>query len=337
MIAEMNQTTAALGCLLLVLIVAALSTRRVAVGVSLLVFAGYNFFVLPPVHTFTIAKGDDVVALLALLAVSLIGSQLSHQARERAQAALALERQRDEADMARRSADMKAALVASLGHDLKTPLTALTVATGNLGLPDLPDADRHEQLRIVRDELERLRRLFDSVIELASVEARAMTPDPEWVTPADVIEAAYRQARVDARQHPMRVSADAGQWLVHVDPRIVSAALAHVIENAAAYSPAASPIEIDAAVSGDSLAIGVRDHGAGIPPADLDRVFERFYRSNGETHPFGSGMGLAITRGLLALHGATVSASNHPLGGARFVITIPTASCRAMDTVPGPV
>lgn len=333
----MNQSTVALGCLLLVLIVAALSTRRVAVVVSLLVFAGYNFFVLPPVYTFAIAKKDDIVTLVALLAVSLIGSHLSHQARERAAAALALERQRDEAEMARRSADMKAALVASLGHDLKTPLTALTVAAGNLATPGLADADRGEQLHIVGEEVQRLRRLFDSVIELASVEAKALTPDPEWVTPADLIDAAYRQARVDPQQHPMRVSGDADQWLVHVDPRIVSAALAHVIENAAAYSPPGASIEIDAAVSGEGVAIGVRDRGRGIAVADLDRVFERFYRGSPDAHPFGSGMGLAITRGLLALHGATVTASNHPLGGARFVITIPTASCRAMDSVPGPV
>lgn len=129
----MNETTAALLLLLAVLAIAAVSSRGLAVVAALLAFAGFNFFFLPPVGTFAIAKRDDLVALFVLLAVSLIGSQLSHVARRRAQEALALAQQRNEAELARKAAAARAALVASLGHDLKTPLTALTVAAGNLG------------------------------------------------------------------------------------------------------------------------------------------------------------------------------------------------------------
>lgn len=328
----MNQTTVALVFLLVVLIVAALTTRWVAVVASLAAFACYNYFFLPPVHTFAIAKGDDVVALLALLAVSLIGSHLSQQARTRASQALALARERDEAEIARQSAEMKSALVASLSHDLKTPLTALTLAAGNLALTGLTDEQRREQQHIVQIELQRLRRLFDHVVELASIEAHAMNPEPEWVLPAELIDAAYSQAGVTPEHHPIAMHGDVDRMLVHVDPRLTSAALAHVIENAAAYSPDGSPIEIQVTTAISGLTIAVRDHGPGLPVEDVNRVFERFYRGGGRREqPFGTGMGLAITRGLLALERGRIAASNHPDGGAQFTIDIP-ASIRAADT-----
>ena len=165
----MNETTAALAVLMTVLAIAAVSSRRVAVIASLVAFAAYDFFFIPPIHTFAIDRQDDVVALLALLAVSLIGSHLSQQARRRAEEALALARERDAAEAARLGAETKSALIASLSHDLKTPLTALAIATENLGTGDLPDADRAEQLEIAHTELNRLRRLFDHVVEMATV------------------------------------------------------------------------------------------------------------------------------------------------------------------------
>jgi K+-sensing histidine kinase KdpD len=120
----MNETTVALSFVLAVLVVATVSSMRVAVAASLVAFACFNFFFLPPVGTFTIANTDDVVALLTLLAVSLIGSHLSQEARRRAQEMLAFAQERHAAEMVRKNAETKSALVASLSHDLKTPLTA---------------------------------------------------------------------------------------------------------------------------------------------------------------------------------------------------------------------
>src|SRR5690349_17313428 len=112
----MNETTVALALLLAVLVVAALSSRAVAITASLVAFASYNLFFLPPVGTFAIDRPEDLVALLTLLAVSIIGSHLSQQARRRAEEALALARQRDDAEAARQNAETKSALVASLSH-----------------------------------------------------------------------------------------------------------------------------------------------------------------------------------------------------------------------------
>jgi len=327
MIPDMNTTTVALLFLLVVLIVAAVSTRTVAITVSLVAFVCFNFFFLPPVGTFTIAKGDDIVALVALLAVSLIGSHLSHQARERAKAALALAQERNEAEIARRNADAKAALVASISHDLKTPLTALTVSAGNLGMPGLSEEERGEQLRLVQTELTRLKRLFDSIIDMASVETRSLTTELEWVHPADIVEAACQHAETALRSREIDVRDQSGDQVVHLDPRITSPALAHVLENAAMYSPVSSPIAIHISVTGDHLVLAVRDRGSGLRTNELERIFDRFYRGTGTVpNQFSSGMGLAITRGLLSIQGGRIRAANHPEGGAIFTLEIPAAS-----------
>ncbi len=321
----MNETAAALLLLLVVLVIAAVARRSVAIAASLVAFVAFNFFFLQPVGTFSIASRQDLVALFVLLAVSLIGSHLSQQARRRAEEALTLGRQRDEAEMAKRSADTKSALVASLSHDVKTPLTALTVAAGNLRTGSLPDELKREQLQIIETELERLKRLFDNMIDLASVEAQATTPEREWVSPSDIVEAARRQVDSTIRTHPVKAVRDDEPPLVFLDPRLTTSALAHVLENAAHYSPSDAPIEIAVVVEPTRLSLSVRDHGPGIPDEDLGRIFERFYRGRNASHDtFRSGMGLAITRGLLQQQGGRISVLNHRDGGATFTLEIPT-------------
>ena len=331
MIPEMNTATVALLFLLVVLVVAAVTSRTVAILTSLIAFVCFNFFFLPPVGTFAISKGDDVVALVALLAVSVIGSQLAHQSRQRGQAAIRLAAERNDAEIAKRDAEAKAALVASISHDLKTPLTALTVAAGNLDMPGLSGQERAELLKLVQTEVARLKRLFDALIDMASVETRAVTAELEWVHPADIVEAACQQADLALRSRAVDVHDESGHHVVHLDPRLTSAALGHVLENAAMYSPASSPIAVDVSVAAGQVVFAVRDHGPGIPAAELDRVFERFYRgASGATNSFSSGMGLAITRGLLAIQGGRITASNHPGGGALLTLAVP-APCRLVS------
>ena len=328
----MNDTTGALLLLLVVLVIAAVSSRRVAIAASLVAFACFNFFFLSPVGTFAIARKDDLVALFALLAVGVIGSHLSYQARRRAEEALALAQQRNEAEMARRSAEAKSALVASLSHDLKTPLTGLTLASANLGLPGLSDAERREQMQIVQGELDRLKRLFDNIVDMASVESHARTAELEWVQPADLVDAARRQVEGTLASHPITITDETDQRLVHLDPRLTSAALAHVLENAATYSSSGAPVAIDVRLRADHLVIAVRDQGPGLPPHELERVFERFFRGSGTRDDrFASGMGLAIARGLLAIQGGRITATNHPERGAVFTLEIPAVTRSPSD------
>jgi K+-sensing histidine kinase KdpD len=142
-----------------------------------------------------------------------------------------------------------------------------------------------------------------------------------------VIAAARHHTEAALRGRKVEVSDDTGEVLVQLEPRLTSAALAHVLENAGAYSPADGPIAIRASLHSGSLVFEVRDHGPGLPAEELPRIFDRFYRGGTATrNRFGSGMGLAITRGLVTIQGGQVTAANAPAGGAVFTVSIPAAS-----------
>jgi two-component system sensor histidine kinase KdpD len=241
--------------------------------------------------------------------------------------AIAIERaqflkERDAAELVRQKADLAATLLASLSHDLKTPLTAIRVAVENLR-DELPTGDRLTQANAATAELDRLTRLFQDILDMARIDAAAINIDQHWVVAADVVDAAVAQVRHSLEGRDVRVNADVEE-AVEIDPRLASVALAHLLENAAKYSPADQPILVEAQVEQDGLHVSVTDHGPGLDPGELDHLFERFYRGRAARQAtFGTGMGLSITRGLLAAVGGRVWAENVPGGGARFSMAMP--------------
>src|SRR5262249_43568142 len=141
----------------------------------------------------------------------------------------------------------------------------------------LPEAERQQQGRVALAELDRLKRLFRDILEMARIDAAALSVERDWVTPADVIDAALASLRPALEDRTIRVDADANA-VVHVDPRMTSAALSHLIENAAQYSPSREPIDLCGSVSNEGLRLVVRDRGEGLDADELDRVFDRFFR-----------------------------------------------------------
>lgn len=306
-----NPTIVSLSFLLVVLVAATMSTRRVAIVTSIAASFCFNFFFLEPVGTLRIADPQNLAELFTLLAVSLLASHVSSQVRE--------------AQVLRRAAELKSALLESLSHALKTPLTAVTVAANNLNAGSLTAEERREQAGIVRSELDRLNRLFQDIIDMARIETRAVAAEREWVEPAEIIEAAARQVEPACEGHPLQIDVGGDRSLVHVDPRLTSAALAHVLENAGQYSPEGSAIDVNVEVDARELRIAVRDRGAGIKAHEQQRVFERSYRgADAELQRFGTGIGLTIAQGLVAAEGGRIWASNHPQGGAIITIAVPT-------------
>lgn len=246
-------------------------------------------------------------------------------------AAIAIERaqfleERKAAELARQSEELKSALLASLGHDLRTPLTAIRIAASNLQASWPSDAERREQSELILTEVERLTRLFQNILEMARIDAGAVAADRRWVHSSEIIEAAHAQVEHTLGSHAVDVSAESDR-LVRLDPRLTAAALSHLLENAAQYAPAGSAIAVQATVSAGGLTLTVRDHGPGISPIDLPRLFERFYRgTDAKKRVSGTGMGLAIARGLLAVEQGRVWAENCPDGGAQFTIAVPADS-----------
>lgn len=241
--------------------------------------------------------------------------------------AIAIERaqflaDRDSAALVRQKADLAATLLASLSHDLRTPLTAIRVAVENLR-GDLPHDERRAQAVAATSEVNRLTRLFQDILDMARIDAEAIHVEREWVTAADVVDAAIAYVRDALDDHRVRVDSDSGRD-VQIDPRLTSLALSHVLDNAAHYSPAGSEILVTARVEPDGLHLSVSDRGPGLDPGELEHLFERFYRGQAaRTTTFGTGMGLSITRGLLTAAGGRIWAENVPTGGARFSIRMP--------------
>ena len=239
--------------------------------------------------------------------------------------------ERKTAELTRRSDELKAALLASLAHDLRTPLTAIKVAASNLKATWLKDEERAGQSDVILAETERLTRLFQNVLEMARIDAGAVTSETRWTHPSELLAAAREQVDHAVRQHHLDISLERDEP-VRLDPRLTASALAHLIENAAQYSPAGSTIQVTAESTDHELTIRVRDHGPGLTAADLPRVFDRFYRGTASSaHASGTGMGLSIARGLLAAAGGRLFAGNAPGGGALFTIVVPVGVREAAD------
>lgn len=231
--------------------------------------------------------------------------------------------ERKTAELTRQSEELKTALLASLGHDLRTPLTAIRVAAGNLKGSWLTAEDRAEQSEVILAEVERLTRLFHNVLEMARIDAGAIAKEPRWTHPSEIVAAARDQVAHALQHHPVSVTTEP-DVPVQLNARLAASALAHLLENAAQYSQRGTPIEVTTELSPLELLIRVRDHGPGIVPTDLRRVFDRFYRgTTSRTRASGTGMGLWIARGLLAAEQGQVWAENCPEGGAQFTISIP--------------
>jgi two-component system sensor histidine kinase KdpD len=251
--------------------------------------------------------------------------------------AIAIERahfleERKEAELTRQSEALKATLLASLGHDLRTPLTAIRVAATNVKSPWVSETERIEQSDLILAEVERLTRLFQNILEMARIDAGPIATECRQVHPSEIIAAARSQIEQTLQAHPLEVDIDADVPVL-VDPRLTATAVAHLLENAAQYAPAGTGIHVSADVSNNELRIRVRDHGPGIHAADLPHLFERFYRgAAAKTRAAGTGMGLWIARGLLAAEHGRVWADNCPDGGAEFTVAIPALVTNAART-----
>jgi two-component system sensor histidine kinase KdpD len=242
--------------------------------------------------------------------------------------AIAIERahfleERKAGELTRQSEQLKTALLASLGHDLRTPLTAIRIAASNVKSPELSQADRLEQTDLILSEVERLTRLFQNLLEMARIDAGAVAAESRWTHPSEIVAAAREQVEQTLGGHKVKVVVER-DLPVRLDPRLTATALAHLLENAAQYSPPGSTVQVTATAGDEGLVIAVRDHGPGIAGADLPHLFERFYRgAAARTRTSGTGMGLWIVRGLLAVEHGRVWAENLAEGGAQFTIVVP--------------
>jgi two-component system sensor histidine kinase KdpD len=246
--------------------------------------------------------------------------------------ALALERARflkelSHTEALRQSDQLKSALLASVSHDLRTPLTSIRAAVDSL-LEKEVDWDKaalHEFHLIISEEVKRLTQLIQNLLEMARIEAGELHPLKEWGSVSEILADVLDRCSAALPTHPVTVNLDDTLPSVKVDSRLVAQALANLVDNAAQYSRAGGQIVIRGAIEDDRLTISVTDQGPGIPPQDLPLVFDKFYRGthNSSQRRDGTGMGLAISRGIVEAHGGKIWVESTPGRGATFAFTIP--------------
>ncbi|MFI4991235.1 MAG: ATP-binding protein [Solirubrobacterales bacterium] len=235
----------------------------------------------------------------------------------------------------RRADTVKTALLRAVSHDLRSPLTAISAAGEALGSPSLSQPERAELAAVIVEEAKRLSRLVDNLLDLSRLEAGAAEPRRDWVSVEELIRAALAELAAGAEEFSLSI--DPELPLVSVDPVQMERAFVNVLENARRHS-GGHPVSVRARavrglvrdsggehhLPGGRVIVRVVDRGPGIPPAQLERVFEPFYRAGTATGGHrGSGLGLAIARGFTEASAGSLHVESLPGQGASFVFELP--------------
>jgi two-component system phosphate regulon sensor histidine kinase PhoR len=229
----------------------------------------------------------------------------------------------------KRADQVRRDFVANVSHELRTPLTAIRGYVEALADPSI-DADSGRRfLEIIARHTSRMERLVRDLLRLARLDARQETLDTTRCDVKQTFHAVVGDLAPAIDEKRQRVSIEVGSGASHVDadPAKLHDMLRNLVENAVNYSPEGAEVRLTSAAANGAVLITVADSGPGIPPEDLTRVFERFYRvDKSRSRPGGTGLGLAIVKHLVELHGGSATAANRPQGGALFTITLPVNS-----------
>jgi two-component system sensor histidine kinase KdpD len=363
---EVNATTIGVAYLSLIVFTAILWGSAPALLASVLAVLGFNFFFLPPYHTFTVADPQNWVALAVFFVTSLAVGQLSARAKRRAEEAEDAKREVErlyyelqdsferssQAKALKQSERLKSALLDAVTHDFRTPLTSIKASATSM-LADLQTSernnaplqlgneDRKEMLQVIDEETDRLDRFVAGLTKLARIDAGDMHLKLEPASVEEIVTTALRLAEPRTRTHRMEVWID-DLPLVTVDEHAISESIYTLIDNAAKYSPPESTITVRATQKDEnSVVISVGDRGPGIRTELRERVFEKFFRAmrDGDVTDrriAGSGMGLAIARGIVEAHSGHIWVEEAEGGsGAKFVIELPINTPSAAGKGPG--
>ena len=240
--------------------------------------------------------------------------------------AAALERT-NRLEAARESEKLRSALIDSVTHDLRTPLTAIRAAATTLASEEqLPEGERLDLIAVVDEESARLDRLIGQAVEMAQLDADTLRVDIADQNVRELIELTVQRMAYRLRDHTIHVHVPDNLPDISMDRTLIQRVLQHLIENAAKFSPPGLPITVSADVEDGRLLVSVEDEGPGIDSDDLPFIFEKYYRGKQQKGiSTGTGMGLAIARAILRAHRGGIVVRSKPGQGARFTLWIPTA------------
>lgn len=242
-----------------------------------------------------------------------------------------LRRESLQMEILQRTDALRAALLSSVSHDLRTPLTSIKAAASSLLQDDVQwdDEARRSFMLAIEHEAERLNRLVENLLDISRIESGALHPEKEWYPIDELLHDVLSRMQQVLQGHPVITDLPADLPPVELDYLMIDQVVTNLLENAIRYTPACSPLELAVSVSATTseMLVALSDRGPGIPRGDLERIFDKFYRVLGHARATGgTGVGLAVCRGLIEAHGGRIWATNRSGGGAQFCFTLPLHS-----------
>ena len=341
---EITTATPALTLVIAVVVAAVLGGRIASVITAAVAALAFNFVFIPPYGTLTIAIVDDVVAFAVFTGVgvsigTLVAIQASRRrvAEQRARQLQALndrleivqaERERLAEEATRVAVleqvdEQRAALLRSVSHDLRTPLSVIEAVASDLraGI-DYDAGTRDELLDLVLGEARRLDRIVANLLSLSRIETGALHSERQAVVLGELITESASRLELLLRRTRIKLDLADDLPLADADYTQVDQVVTNLIENAARHAPEGTAILVGAHEDDDGMIrVFVEDEGPGVPERDGDHVFEPFWHGGQSSS---SGVGLAICRAIVEAHGGTITVETPPGGGARFVFTLPS-------------
>jgi two-component system sensor histidine kinase KdpD len=248
-----------------------------------------------------------------------------------------LRRESLQIELLKRTDALRAALLSSVSHDLRTPLSSIKAAASSLLQEDVQwdEEARRSFALAIEHEADRLNRLVGNLLDMSRIEGGALKPEKEWYPVDELIHDVLDHMQPVLQERTVQTHLPDDLPPVELDYLQMDQVLTNLIENAVRYTPPESPIEVSAQIDGEQMVISVADRGPGIPQADKERIFDKFYRvlgtqRNVATIP-GSGLGLAVSKGLVEAHGGHIWVEDRPGGGSIFRFTLPVRKAEGIE------
>jgi len=220
---------------------------------------------------------------------------------------------------------LRNSLLSAISHDLRTPLATIVGSASALVEDDghLQPQDKLDLSRGIVDEAERMSNLVNNILDMAKLDAGVVELKKEWHPVEEIVGTVLTRLQKHLASRPVKVKLPPGIPMVFADSVLIEQVLINLLENAVRYTPPGSALEITCETSANTVEISVADHGAGLPKGREDVLFEKFYQARHEAAQSGVGLGLAICRAIVEVHGGRIYALNRPSGGAVFTFVLP--------------
>jgi two-component system sensor histidine kinase KdpD len=314
--------------LLGVVVIAQRVGRGPAITCALLGVIAFDVLFVPPVGALRVEDAQYVVTFAIMLVVALVISELAERGRREGEA-------RERLAVQAESERIRGTLLASISHDLRTPLAVLSGAASSLAQQweRLGEAERRALAATLDREVAAMAGHVGKVLQMTRLESGAAIPVRDWASIPEITAAVIERLGPRLARHRLVLDLPADLPLVRVDESLVEAAIANLLENAALHTPPGTVVHVRGRAGADSIEVTVEDFGGGVADGDLERVFAKFERGDMEAGG-GMGLGLAICRAIVALHGGRTWAERVPAGGMAFRFTLPLEAAPRVPAEP---